>query len=114
MATLSVITINGRQIVVETDAADLPVSMPDGPAVPRGAEATGFADRLKDAATLIEDTVGSIANTVLNALQHIKPDECSVEIGLSFKGEHQPIPVLVKVGGDASIKVTATWKKPSG
>ena len=66
-----------------------------------------------DATTLMQDTIGSITSVVLDALRKVSPDECSVEIGLTFKGEHSPIPVLVKVGGEASVKVKATWKKPS-
>lgn len=110
---LSVITIDGKRIVVESDPEDLPVSLEDAPGVPVGAEPTGLGDRVQDAAKLIENTVGAIAGTVLSALKGVQPDECSLEIGFAFKGEHSPIPVLVKVGGEASVKVKASWKKPS-
>jgi hypothetical protein len=110
---LSVITIKGRQIVVESDPVEMPLSTVDASGVPRGAEATNFGDRLRDGAKLIEDRIGAVADTVLEALKAVEAHESSVEIGLAFKGEHSPIPVIVKFGADASIKVKASWKKPT-
>jgi hypothetical protein len=110
MAQLGVVIINGREILVETEPAEIPVPTSSA-ALPRGAEFTGMGDRLKDAGRIIQDTVGSLAEVAFDALQKVAPDESSIEIALSFKGESNPVPVLVKVGGEASIKVTAKWKK---
>ena len=110
---VSVIIINGKKIVVETDSQALPVLPPSAaPGLPRGAEPTNFADRLHDGTKLIEDTIGSIAGAVFGALKEVNPEEWSVEIGLAFKGEQSPIQVLVKVGAEASIKVAAKWTTP--
>ena len=110
MAQLGVVIINGREILVETEPALMPASASFA-ALPRGAEFTGVADRLQDAGRIIQNTVGGLAEAAFDALQQVAPDECSVEIALSFKGESNPVPVLVKIGGEASIKVTAKWKK---
>jgi hypothetical protein len=111
MAKLGLVVVNGREILVETEPADFPDYASS--ALPRGAEFTSMGDRLKDAGRIIEDTVAGLASAAFDALQQVSPDECSVEIALSFKGESSPVPVLVKLGGEASIKVTATWKKPA-
>ena len=111
MAVLRTVTISGREIVVEVEPASLPHMPLRGDEFPEGAEPTNFQERLKDASLLIDNTITGICSVVVKALQDLAPNEFSVEIGLTFKGENQPIPVLVKVGSEASIKVTASWNK---
>lgn len=109
MTKITAVEIAGRTIFVEIEPASIePAQRSDGFA-PEGAEETGFADRLNDATGIIRDTIEGLAETILQARKAVAPDECEIEIGFVFKGENQPIPILVKVGGEASIKVKAKW-----
>lgn len=110
MSILRVIQIGGKDVVVEVEPALIPET--DVPFAPEGSELTSIRDRARDAGAMIEDSIAGVAGAALKALEHVAPDEWSIEIGIAFKGEHSPIPVIVKVGGEASFKVTATWKKP--
>lgn len=111
MSTLSVIRIGGKEVVVEVEPLAVPLSGKSNLLAPEGAELTGIRERARDAAAMIEDSIAGVAGATLKALEGVAPDECSIEIGMAFKGEHSPIPVLVKVGGEASFKVTAKWIK---
>lgn len=110
MSRLSIVRIGGKDVVVEVEPA--PIGLPgNSEFAPEGAELTGIGDRARDAAAMIENSIAGVAAAALKALEHVAPDECSVEIGMTFKGEHSPIPVIVKVAGEASFKVTAKWTK---
>lgn len=111
MSTLKIIQIGGKEVVVEVDPAVPIEAAPSETFRPEGAELTGIAEKARDAAAMIEDSIAGIASAVLKALEQVRPDECSVELGMTFKGEHSPVPVLVKIAGEASIKVTAKWVK---
>lgn len=110
MTKIQTVMIAGRTVFVEVEPASIEETPRPGGYVPDGAEETNFADRLYDATGIIRDTIEGLAEIVLQARKTIAPDECEIEIGFAFKGENQPIPILVKVGGEASIKVKAKWK----
>jgi hypothetical protein len=110
MSVLSIVRVGDRDIVVEVEPATIRGGA-SGVLAPEGAELTSkLGERLKDAAGIIEDTVAGVASATLKAFEQVAPDEFSIELGMTFKGEGSPIPVLVRVGAEASIKVTATWK----
>lgn len=114
MTIIKEIEIAGRTVFVEVEPASIETTeLPKGFA-PEGAEETGFGDKLRDATGIIRDTIEGLAETVLQARKSVAPDECEIEIGFAFKGENQPIPILVKVGGEASIKVKAKWTTKPG
>jgi hypothetical protein len=112
MTKIQAVVLAGRTVFVEIEPASMGnLQRPDGSG-PEGSEETGFADRLHDAAGIIRDTIEGLAEIVLQARKTIAPNECEIEIGFAFRGENQPIPILVKVGGEASIKVKAKWTMP--
>lgn len=111
MSMLGVVTVNGHQIIVETEAAPIPVLHPASEALPRDAEFTSMRGRLQDAGQMIRESIGAFAETAVEALRKAAPDECTVEIAISFRGETSPVPVMVKLGGEGSLRVTAKWKK---
>ena len=114
MSNVAQVIVGGRVIFVEVTPIDNVSAIESNATLPRGAEATAFGDRLRDATGTIRNTISGVASAVLEATEAFAPDECEVEIGMVFKGENQPIPVLVKIGGEASIKVKAKWVKPKG
>lgn len=111
MSMIRVIQIGGKDVVVEVDPMPIPNDGGADSFKPEGSELTGVLDRARDAASMIENSIEGLATATIGALKNVAPDEVSIEIGMAFKGEHSPIPVLVKVGGEASFKVTAKWKK---
>lgn len=112
MEKVQAVMIAGRNVFVEVDHANIKHLQHSEGSGPEGSEETGYADRLRDATGIIRDTIEGLAEIVLQARNTIAPSECEIEIGFAFKGENQPIPILVKVGGEASIKVKAKWTTP--
>ena len=60
----------------------------------------------------IAETITGLARQIGTAIAAAKPDEASVELGLSAKYENgQLIGILVRGSGDVNLKITLTWKK---
>ncbi|MFM2057419.1 MAG: hypothetical protein RLY71_1804 [Pseudomonadota bacterium] len=106
------ITIDGVQVYVEVEDIDVPAPPRhlDPTGVRRNLEATGVADRLGDVADQLKTIIRSVTGPVQAALQELPPDEWSVELNIGFKGE-AGIPCITKGEANASVKVTAKWKK---
>lgn len=59
----------------------------------------------------VQRIIEGLAQVVGHALQQVKPQSATAELGLSLKVETGTLTaVLVKAGGDASIKVSLTWE----
>jgi hypothetical protein len=85
---------DGSQILVEVDQADIPA-----------------ADLPDNAMDSMRRTVGGLARGLRDSFGDTQPKEWTMELGIGFKGEAQPVPVVVAGSGTGSIKVTARWKK---
>ncbi|MCG6941129.1 MAG: hypothetical protein LJE69_07750 [Thiohalocapsa sp.] len=101
---------DGSQILVEVEQADVSLA---GPAdnLPTGAEPTGLGGKLDDAMAMMRNSIGAMARNVHASLSDQSPDEWAMEVSIGFKGETQPIPVIVTGSATGSVKVTAKWKR---
>jgi hypothetical protein len=52
-----------------------------------------------------------MARNVHASLAEHSPHEWAMEVSIGFKGETQPIPVIVTGSATGSVKVTAKWKR---
>jgi hypothetical protein len=86
---------DGSQILVEVEQADVPLA----------------GDKLADAMTMLRTSIGAMARNVRESLADQSPDEWAMEVSIGFKGETQPIPVVVTGSAAGSVKVTAKWKR---
>ncbi len=84
---------DGTQILVEVEQADVPT-----------------ADLPKNAMDSMRQTIGGLAHGLQDSFGDAPPKEWTMELGIGFKGEAQPVPVVVAGSGTGSIKVTARWK----
>lgn len=82
----------GDQILASADAAGLV-----------GKATQSFEDALKPVPKAIKTVLDAIAKSELS------PNELEVEFGIKFTADAGV--VISKVGGEASLTVTATWKK---
>jgi len=63
----------------------------------------------------VRDTIEAVASQVAEVWKKVKPDEASVEFGLSIAVKSGKLTgLLVDGAGAASLKVTLTWKSPTG
>lgn len=59
----------------------------------------------------VEHIIAGLAQVVGQALQQVKPQKATAELALGLKVETGKLTgVLVKAGGNASIKVSLTWE----
>lgn len=58
----------------------------------------------------LRGTLRLLANNIYEGLKDSNLQECKVELNIGFKGLGA-IPILLKDGAEASLKITATWKK---
>lgn len=62
----------------------------------------------------VADTVKAVARSLSSAWSSVKPDEATVEFGLKLTGKTGKLTgLLVEGGGEATLKVTLTWKTPA-
>ncbi|MDZ7858363.1 CU044_2847 family protein [Sphaerotilus sp.] len=116
MSTTKLITIDGVQVYVEVEALDLPV--PADATAPgtrgigqrRNVEPTGVAEKLGDVGDQLRAAIKSITGPMHSALKELPPDEWTIELNIGFKGQ-AGIPCITKGEANASVKVTAKWKK---
>jgi hypothetical protein len=100
------VLIDGITLFVEVDELDAARAQAAPGMVERGA----VADRVRDVGADLRNLLGAITRPVKAALEEAQPDEWSVELSLGFKGE-AGVPCLTKGEANASVKVTARWKK---
>lgn len=105
----------GATIYVEAEDVDTPTQPGQKrkvPGLPEGAEPTSTLNDLVDGGKALQETISQTAQTVLDSLENLQPDEFQLELNIGLKGKANIIPVLVSSEGNASIKITAKWVKP--
>jgi hypothetical protein len=61
----------------------------------------------------VRDTVEAVASQLGQVWEKVKPSEASVEFGLALTAKAGKLTgLLVDAGGEASLTVTLTWKRP--
>ena len=65
-------------------------------------------EKLRDIGQSIGEVCSSIRKASVEQMQAAKPDEFALEFGVKIGGEGSAI--ISKVSGEASIKITATWR----
>jgi hypothetical protein len=61
----------------------------------------------------VRDTIEALADQLGQVWDRVKPSEASVEFGLSLTAKSGKLTgLLVDAGGEASLTVTVTWKRP--
>jgi NTP-dependent ternary system trypsin peptidase co-occuring protein len=79
--------------------------------IPGGEGAVSFAPGMPDFQPLI-DAIEGIATAVNAALQRVKPQQASVELGLEVGVEAGKLTALLVQGsGKANLKVTLSWQE---
>lgn len=110
------ITIDGVQVYVEVDELDgvagLPATGGTGGGIRRGIEPTSVASKIADVGDSLRSTIKAVVGPVQSALKDLPPDEWTMELNIGFKGE-AGVPCITKGEANASVKLTAKWKKAS-
>jgi hypothetical protein len=101
---------DGSQILVEVEQADIAVAGYQAN-LPAGAEPTAMGEKLDDAMAMLRNSIGAMARNVHASLAEQSPHEWAMEVSIGFKGETQPVPVIVTGSATGSVKVTAKWKR---
>jgi hypothetical protein len=114
---------NGGQVVrsegMDRDREVVDVELPNGMHVgvevseARGASDVGVLDHLDF--KQVQGIIDGLAQVVAKSLRMARPQKATAELGLALKVETGKLTgVLVKAGGDASIKISLTWERPTG
>ena len=75
-----------------------------------GAQTVGLDDVLSFEG--VRSTISAICSDLAKAWQAAKPSEASVEFGLKLTAKSGKLTgLLVEGGGEASLKITLTWKE---
>jgi hypothetical protein len=85
---------DGSQVLVEIEHADIPGQ-------------ASAADTLE----AMQRAIAGMARSVQSSFGDAAPKEWSMELGIGFKGDSQPVPVIVAGSTSGSIKVTARWQR---
>lgn len=87
--------------------------------VPQGARPAGVRAGIAASPQLaklgldqLEQQLGSVSRTMVNAMKLAQPDSCTVEFSLGVKGGSK-IPIILSGEASAAFKVSLTWKKES-
>jgi hypothetical protein len=92
---------------VQASGVDFYVEVVDGP----GPQTVGL-DRVLSFDG-VRDTVRAVAEQLNEAWEAVRPSEASVEFGLALTAKAGKLTgLLVDVDGNASLKITLTWKDP--
>jgi hypothetical protein len=103
---------------MERESEVVKVALPNGAVVgvevdSRGARNAGALDHFDF--DQVQDVVEGLAQVVARSLRRVRPQKATAELGLSLKVEAGHLTgVLVKAGGDASIKISLTWEYSDG
>ena len=95
----------GQPVVVRADGVEFfaEIAAEDGPQTVGLDEVLSFDG--------VRDTVTAIGKELSKAWDAVKPAEASVELGLKLAVKSGKLTgLLVEGGGEASLKVTLTWK----
>lgn len=108
----TLVTINGADILVEIDEPGTTVARQGGynSYGIEGLEPTGVAQQIVDAGSDIRTIINAVTGSIQQAFDESKPEEWSVELLIGFKGE-AGVPFVTKGEANASLKLTAKWKK---
>jgi hypothetical protein len=111
--TVAIMKIGDQSVYIETSDSEHQTAFAghnpsDG--LPPGAEPVTAAEDLQRSAKLMRSAIVSMSEILIDSIQAIKPDEVTFEFALGFKGEAQPIPIIVKASSEANLKVTLKWK----
>lgn len=108
----TLVTINGADILVEIDEPGATVARQGGnnSYEIEGLEPTGVAQQIVDAGSDIRTIINAVTGSIQQAFDESKPEEWSVELLIGFKGE-AGVPFVTKGEANASLKLTAKWKK---
>jgi len=104
---------DGSRILVEVEQADVALAAPTD-SLPTGAGPAGIGGiggELDDPMALMRNSIGAMARNVHASLAEHAPHEWAMEVSIGFKGETQPIPVIVTGSATGSVKVIAKWKR---
>lgn len=92
-------------LLVESDGTEFFVEVVEA----SGVGTVGLGDTLSFDG--VADTVTAVARSLSSAWEVIRPDEATVEFGLKVTAKSGKLTgLLVEGGGEASLKVTLTWK----
>lgn len=104
-------------LFVEVSEPDFtpPVQKTATSAQPPGFEPTGAAEELASAAMiktmpLLRGTLKTLSKNIQAGFADTPPESWQLELNIGFKGV-LAVPVLLKDGAEAALKITATWKK---
>lgn len=106
MATREIL-IDGVQLVVEVDSADLPGARG---MVERGGERGVVADKVRDIGQDMRSLLAVVIRPIREALDATQPEQWSIELSLGFKGE-AGVPCLTKGEANGAVKISAMWKR---
>ena len=107
-------------VYVEIEETDISLAGNDGSDRPapssyeddiEDSHVVGVTDDMYEAVASLKDSINALTSDVAGALEKAAPAEWSLEFSIGFKGKASPIPVLVSGEGNASLKVTATWRR---
>ncbi len=106
-------TAGGMPIYIEVSPADVEVeTIAASQAAFTGTGASGgdrAVDKLSELGESFVDVCRRLATSAEEGLKKQRPAEVTVEFGLTLAGEGG-VPMVTKASGEASIKVTATWR----
>jgi uncharacterized membrane protein len=104
---------DGPVIYVETEKVDAPaiqrsVRRAD---LPPGAVEASVADKAVNVLKQLHTTLGAVVDSIQDSVKASAPDEWGAEINIGFKGEVNPIPVIVGSESSIAIKIHVKWVK---
>lgn len=79
--------------------------------IPEDARPVGFKEVFQNGIVTLRSSINLLAEDVADSLEKAAPHEWSLEFSIGFKGKVNPVPVLVSGESNASLKVTAKWKR---
>ena len=98
---LKEINVGGTMLLVEVTEIEAPV---------KGRFEDTALDERKDLADRISNLVGALTHPVKAAIEATGAEEWELEVNFGFSGE-AGLPFITKAETNASVKVTAKWKK---
>jgi hypothetical protein len=95
----------GQQVLVRAGSTEFYAEV----ATPAGPQPVGLDEVMSFDG--VRDTIKAVCGQLAEAWEHAKPDEATVEFGLSLVARQGKLTgLLVEGGGEASLKVTLTWR----
>ena len=98
---------NGEEIAIATLKSRV-IDKVDGEDLHLAGEPTAVIVRANESFERSLQKIQSMANSTLNNLKAIQPDELKIEFGITFSADAG---VFITLGTEFNIKVELTWKK---